>query len=347
MNAYIEPVNEYLTQAWTNALEPLGITVHTTKPPGDLLFIYQDYDTYDFETRDGEAQWVYSYIYRKAITRKNYLGSTILQYRVKRPQSILHKAWPDSFNLDVDFPEFLDDALDECWDLRQELEQNNKTWILKPALGERAHGIKLFRTQDDLQQIFDEQGSNEDEENGGEMRQYVVQEYIANPLLIDNRKFHLRVYCLCVGQMQVFVNTKILALFSSAQYDRNNLTDLSSHLTNTCYQGEDARVELLSSLLTEHETKDITDQICEVVNNLFEAAQGNPVNFQALPNAIEFYGLDFLVTDEKQVKLLECNAYPDFKQTGSELRHVVDDLLAETAKYVFAQGETTWLKRVF
>lgn len=344
--AYIEPVNEYLTEAWSKAFEPLGIEVFTTKPENQKLkFIFQDYDTYDFDRRDQEADVVYSYIFRKGITRKNYLGSTILHYRVKRENSILHSAWPDSFYFELDFPEFLDDALDECWELKQEIEQNDKTWILKPALGERAHGIRIFRTQDELQQIFDEQLTGDEDDEGMQMRQYVVQEYISNPLLVDDRKFHLRVYVLCVGSLQVFVDTDILALFSNEKYNPDDLDDMRGHLTNTCYQGSDARVELLHKLLPE-QFETITSEICDVVNNLFQAAQGNPINFQALPNAFEFYGLDFLVTNDYHVKLLEVNAYPDFKQTGAELRHVVDDLLNETVGYIFGGKEPKKLRKV-
>lgn len=338
--AFVEPVNAYVTEAWTSALRPLGIEVHDKCDPGvDYVVKYEDYDAYDFDTRNERTKFVYSYVYRKALTRKNYLGNTILQYRAKRPESSLHDAWPDSFNFELDYPEFLDDALDECWDLKQEL-QTGKRWILKPALGERAHGIRLFRTQEDLQKIFDETLSEDEDQ----MRQYIVQEYIAQPLLIDGRKFHLRVYCLCVGKLKVYVNKHMLALFSSFPYDED-AEDLKVHLTNTCYQGEQARVSLL-----EREVEDfalVSERIYSVVHDLFAAAEGDPINFQALPNAFEFFGLDFLLTRDKGVKLLEVNAYPDFKQTGAGLRHVVDDMFAETAALLVHGKEPARMQLVY
>ena len=47
------------------------------------------------------------------------------------------------------------------------------------------------------------------------------------------------------------------------------------------------------------------------------------VHFQTLPNAFELFGVDFLVDDKGDVWLLEVNAFPDFGQTGEELRNVV------------------------
>lgn len=348
MEAYIEPVNEYVLNAWTRALNAVDIKVHTDPQSlnrEDLCFVYCDYDNYDFEKRDRLAQWVYSYIYRKALTRKNYLDNTILHYRAKRPKSILHSAWPNSYNLEVDFPEFLDDALDESWDLKQELAHENKIWILKPALGERAHGIHIFRTQNDLQEHFDRilsSGSDEEDDIGdvaADMRQYVVQEYISNPLLIDNRKFHFRVYCVCVGKLRLYVNTQVLMLFSGSKYHPNSLVDLKGHLTNTCYQGDQAKVSLLEDELPNDVANSVVNDICECVADLFTAALGDPINFQALPNAIEFYGIDFLLTEDYQIKLLEVNAYPDFKQTGAKLRHVVDNLFVETARILFSPNK--------
>ena len=47
------------------------------------------------------------------------------------------------------------------------------------------------------------------------------------------------------------------------------------------------------------------------------------IHFQPLPYAFEVFGVDFLVDAESNVWLLEVNAFPDFKQTGDELRGIV------------------------
>lgn len=83
--------------------------------------------------------------------------------------------------------------------------------------------------------------------------------------------------------------------------------------------------------LSLEEKENIYSELCQVTGELFKAAVGGgSINFQPLPNAFEIYGLDFLVTKDHHVKLLEVNAYPDFKQTGDKLVSVITNLFDQT-----------------
>ena len=80
----------------------------------------------------------------------------------------------------------------------------------------------------------------------------------------------------------------------------------------------------------------IFEQICQVTGEVFEAAaREQVVHFQALPNAFEIFGVDFLVDAGLNVWLLEMNAYPDFKQTGQQLQDsVIGGLFREVVQNV-------------
>jgi tubulin---tyrosine ligase len=171
-----------------------------------------------------------------------------------------------------------------------------------------------------------------------QLRHFIAQPYIQKPLLLtsyDNRKFHIRVYVLAVGALKVYVYREMLALFAARPYEwptgREDTMDLAGHLTNTCFQDESTKATsvhqfwTLESLNLTADWKDrVFDQICQVTGEVFEAAaKEQMVHFQAIPNAFEVFGVDFLVDEGFNVWLLELNAYPDYSQTGQELQDIV------------------------
>lgn len=374
----IDP-NSYLYPLWINALASVGAcSTHKYGEEGikshKRIVHYAEYDDLDFD-RLGASDPGYlacSYIYRKGLIRKHYLTHTVQMFTAKNPDSILKRAYPDSYHIEVDYAEFLDDALDEAFELRGEID-GEKTWILKPSMSDRGQGIRIFKTIDQLQEIFDsfEQDEDEDEdenENEGDgndhrpdgeenldnhgvitsqMRHFVVQRYLENPLLVPehgNRKFHIRTYGVASGAIKMYVYRHMLALFSATKYsapgEADGEIDLKGHLTNTCLQGEDkaeGSVEAFWDLkgVSEEMKNNIYDQICSIVRDLFKAAVSvDRINFQPITSAFEFYGIDFLVDSSGAVSVLEINAYPDFKQTGDDLQQIVQGLLTSVAKQI-------------
>lgn len=322
------------------------------KPSKGKVFEYAEYDDLEFDRLMSDHDYLAcSYIYRKALIRKHYLSNVINVYSVKNPDSILKFSFPDSFNIEVDYAEFLDDALDEAYELRDEIEAGTKTWILKPSMSDRAQGIRIFNSLAGLQEIFDSyEEENEDDENDldngdgkngiitSQLRHFIVQEYISRPLLLpeyDNKKFHIRTYVLAAGALKVYVYRDMLALFAESTYmppGGDDVIDLAGQLTNTCIQDEETKQVSVQAFwelrgLYGDRKESIFQKICNITQDLFKAAVSvDRINFQPLPNAFEFYGLDFLVDSDGHVFVLEVNCYPDFKQTGEDLQQIVQGL---------------------
>jgi hypothetical protein len=285
-----------------------------------------------------------------------------------------------SVEFEVDYAEFLDDALVEAWELKESWERNanlhendeREWWILKPGMSDRGQGIRLFSSEEELTAIFEEwdpPGDEDDEDdqvnglrdseleeasfsNGimtSHLRHFVAQPYIHPPLLLPhphssaNRKFHVRTYVLATGALKIHVYKRMLALFAAMDYEPPKLDDaLEIHLTNTCLQTGEREgsvhafwdlpnhVPLSSSKIdgsVSNWKDDVFKQICALTGEIFEAAARTmSVHFQPLPNAFEVFALDFLVDADGTAWLLEVNAFPDFKQTGSELKQVVEGL---------------------
>lgn len=181
----------------------------------------------------------------------------------------------------------------------------------------------------------------------------MLQRYIATPLLLGKRKFHIRAYALAVSALRVYLYRDCLALCSGSRYRQDDTTNLGAHITNTAYQistdpgfreqrsvlgwsNEDIAPMLLrdGTCGTMNEARDaiqtVIDQMGAITGELFRAYQSEFGVFAPIEGCFEHYGLDFLVDDKWRVYLLEVNPGPDFKQTGSNLESVIENLMGST-----------------
>jgi tubulin--tyrosine ligase len=255
-------------------------------PSNDSKFLqWRQYESLDFDRlmSGSDTSLSNSYVIRKALIRKHYLSMTVSHWLTKNPESALKRHVKPGVEFEVDFAEFLDDALIEAFELHESWQRNESKepserewWILKPGMSDRGQGIRLFSSEEELTEIFEEwdpPSDDEEEEDDDEaahsgdeadagpkfednddgtgimtsqLRHFVAQPYIDPPLLMPSdhpsagRKFHIRTYVLAVGALKVFVYKPMLALFASKPYSppssEETQPDLSAHLTNTCLQ---------------------------------------------------------------------------------------------------------------
>lgn len=215
-----------------------------------------------------------SYIIRKALIRKHYLHNTITSWWSKHPNDTSLKGHvPLTVGFEVDYAEFLDEALVECWELKESWEKDEREWwVLKPGMSDQGQGVRLFSSEEELRSIFEEWDEPDSEDNEGvetppaingqdvigggtmtsQLRHFIAQRYIYSPLLLSShgkRKFHIRSYVLAVGALRTYVYKDMLALFAPLPYTApgasssdtrstasDNPIDPRAHLTNTCLQ---------------------------------------------------------------------------------------------------------------
>ncbi|KAG9206753.1 hypothetical protein G6514_000038 [Epicoccum nigrum] len=394
---YVQPL---ILSALKNRLPPASYKlVGSIKdvPSSTPCLQFVQYESIDWDhLMSNSTSLANAYVIRKALIRKHYLSTTVANWIIKHPDSALKRGAKPSVEFEVDYAEFLDDALVEAWELKESWARNEQTseeekekrewWILKPGMSDRGQGIRLFSSEEELTSIFEEwdpESDDEEEEEEGDarsdagekeegdgiitsqLRHFVAQPYIHPPLLLappgdanQLRKFHIRTYVLAAGALKVFVYKPMLALFAARPYKAPWETDFESederedamraHLTNTCIQESGDRegsVGLFWNLPdgiaaqpggagvdAPSDWKDrVFAQIKEITGATFEAAaRGMSIHFQPLPNAFEIFGLDFMVGIEADgclnTYLLEVNAFPDFRQTGSELSGMIEGL---------------------
>ena len=246
-----------------------------------------------------------SYIFRKALIRKHFLANTVQCWLSKHRESILTKSVPKTYLLECDYSEYLDEALNERFELREALEVNEtrvpdkrQHFILKPSMTDRGQGIRIFSTYEELQEIFEEFDNYEDieeDDNDGlvasQLRHFVVQEYISRPLLLDTirpgKKFHVRAYVVAFGAIKVWVWSEMLALFAAETYLSPTVApdEMTRHLTNTCLQDDSVKdenvLQFWSLPLSNDILRLIFRQICQITGEIFlAAAAGQQMHFQ-------------------------------------------------------------------
>jgi tubulin--tyrosine ligase len=183
-----------------------------------------------------------------------------------------------------------------------------------------------------------------------DMREWVLQRYVPNLLLLDGeRKFHLRVFVVCVGALRVHLLHEYIAFFATARFDASS-DDPWTHITNAYHQRtHDAFVEA-ESFRASHELPllahaqlglslaqaqfefthphgRVLKGIAQCVAEVFRAQKSTPNVFQPAPQLFEHFGLDFLLDGNLQPWLLEFNSGPDLEQAGDRLQPLIEKLI--------------------
>ncbi|KAI8984643.1 tubulin-tyrosine ligase family-domain-containing protein [Mycotypha africana] len=367
LKAQVHLDEAYTNQAVINALKNSSrIDWQIEEPSADNAEL-QDLDNIQLQWAEYELiNWHYlarhatnaianAYCIRKGLIRKSQLSYNITKYLSKHPESILRSAIPETWLFELDHVDYFEEAMNEVFEVERDLldPDTDHMFIIKPSMANKGAGIKVFNSLEQLRSMFEEDETDSEDEDGEEtdagdgynfdredltqVREWVIQRYIANPLLVDGRKFHIRAYVLAKSNIQVYLYRDMLALFAMKKYSTEDLNDSLIHLTNTCIQtdeegfDEQASVKLFWELdLEKKDLEHIFEQMKNVLADIFDACTSEMTTFQAMPNAFELFGVDFMIDADLNVYFLEANEFPDFKQTGDKLQHIIEELFETT-----------------
>ncbi|EXJ82746.1 hypothetical protein A1O3_06561 [Capronia epimyces CBS 606.96] len=257
-DGYVQPlILEALRGLKDTPINIISSLSHLSNPE-DPVLQFTAYESLDFEhaMQHPRTSLVCAYVIRKALIRKHYLSNTVSTWLVKHPDSSLARHFKPCVHFELDYAEFLDEALVDAWDLNASMADNEQInalekrawWILKPGMSDGGNGIRLFSSMEELQTIFEEweetfpDDDAEDDDSSpvnfdahppntaevgdgnamtSQLRHFIAQPYIDPPLLLEaygNRKFHIRAYVLAVGALKVYVYKEMLALFAAKPY---------------------------------------------------------------------------------------------------------------------------------
>ena len=194
---------------------------------------------------------------------------------------------------------------------------------------------------------------------------YIISRYIDRPLLIDEKKFDLRIYVLvtCFNPLRAYRHREGFARFCATGYcGPNEVLDLraaslGSHLTNVSYQKNTTEYNeahggklaigslrlYLESVFGFEKTARLFAAIDFVIWETLSSVRNVIVNDK---HCFELYGYDILIDDAMRPWLMEVNASPSLSVTtrsdGLLKDEVLKDLFALALPPKYPRGQITY-----
>jgi len=239
-------------------------------------------------------------------------------------------------------------------------------WIFKPGeCTNRGHGIRVFNDYEKLKQHMMEFCRGQQSRRGqSRYRHCIIQKYIKQPLLINKRKFDIRVFALFVchaetGLIRGYFYDEGYLRTSSKDFNVDKWDNRLIHLTNDAVQKHStdygkyesankiSYLDFDKHLLRERNVSflsTIVPKIKQQVADVFDATGrslyrpdrnsegGSRCESASEYNAFEILGFDFMLDHKLRLKLIEVNTNPCLDTPCMLLQRIIPQMLDQTLK---------------
>jgi tubulin monoglycylase TTLL3/8 len=220
---------------------------------------------------------------------------------------------------------------------------------LKPGGKSRGRGIEIHDHLDDL--VKSTMVSSDSI--------WIAQKYIETPMIILGKKFDIRVWVLVtsVEPLKIWMYTKPYLRFTAHDYDKTNLKNKFSNLTNATiskkFYGKSKSKSKGNYKITHNmwETEDfeayLADKFAERAENPFQETllpqirEGVNSSMLAVKDVLqhrelshELFGYDFMVDKKLNVWLLEVNSSPSMEFSTPITEKLVKQMMPEMADII-------------
>ncbi len=163
--------------------------------------------------------------------------------------------------------------------------------------------------------------------------EWVLQEYIINPLLFRNLKFHLRGYFIYYkslnNEKKGYILDDMTFFTAKNQYNLNDFTNKDIHDTHhkSTIEGISFKNNIME-IANQEQSKYIMDQIVHIFKNVLKVI--NASCYPESQNCFNIFGFDVMIMDDYTVKIIETNFMP-----GSPRIEVLQNVMTEIVDQLF------------
>lgn len=213
-------------------------------------------------------------------------------------------------------------------------------WIIKPAGCNRGQGINVFNDPDTLDRHIKDILSTK---SPGSPTVYIIQKYIERPLLIQSRKFDIRVWVLITNTENCFFFPQGYLRTSSEKFTLDSLDSKFVHLTNNAIQkngtgygkfeeGNQLSFKYFQDYLQANHGNTRLSSIVSIMKNQIVTslmAVKGKLNVKGRQGCFEIFGYDFIIDAGFKPWLIEANTNPCLELSSPLLEQIIPRMLEE------------------
>ena len=219
---------------------------------------------------------------------------------------------------------------------------SNRVWIFKPVKGFQGMEISIVKNFKELEEVYLKERNiylgksklnkdNKHPKNKGSKKnnrnlntntskpfnktkkkgyqRWVCQEYIQNPMLYENRKFHLRTYFIYVNRNGI-INSYVLkmsqVLTGATNYKANNFNQKAIH--NTHFYSTDKPIYFPRDFIPIIGKTQSNNILSQIVNLYRDVSRKTKIKcYTESKSCFQIMGGDIMITESGEVKLIEIN----------------------------------------
>ena len=269
------------------------------------------------------------------LNNKQSLYSNLLEYYSDNKLSII-EILPRTFIIEFDSKLYRSQVISFVSCFKSQNKESTNLWILKPSGFSRGKGISIFRRLKEFKLLLKK---SIDEKN--EIKSIVIQKYIESPLLINSRKFDIRVWVLVTHEYKCYICKNGYLRTSSQIFtlDNSSLKNEFIHLTNNAIQkngmdygkfeeGNQLPLENLQEYLPGGSEKfiEIMKRMREMICHSLLSVK-NKLNSNKRQYCFEIFGYDFIMDSQSDIWLIECNTNPCLELSSNLLARIIPKML--------------------